>query len=78
MSVRIYQHGGDISLTGAGTTPCLRWSEEQGRWRSQPAELPEQAERLTPENVPDDLREELLAFVTRADAMGAAMTQFGN
>ena len=70
MGVRVYSHGDDVYLTGAGSTGCLRWSRVDGRWHCAPAQLPDGAESAGPEAVPDDLREELLAFITRAAAMG--------
>ncbi len=78
MSIRIYQGDGDIYLTGVGTLPCLRWYLQDARWRSEIAPLPAQVDRVTPEQIPEDLREELLAFAARAEAMGPAATQFGN
>ena len=78
MSIRIYRCDGDIYLTRVGTLPCLRWYLHDERWRSQVAPLPAQVDRVTPEQIPDDLREELLAFVARAEAMGPAATLFGN
>ncbi|MFP6589739.1 MAG: hypothetical protein VCE12_04370 [Candidatus Latescibacterota bacterium] len=79
MSVRLYQHAEDIYLTGAGATPCLRWYRDAGRWMAEPVDLPDPATSVTVDEVPDDLREELLAFVVRASAMGAPESQhFGN
>jgi len=78
MSIRIYQLDGDIYLTGAGATPCLRWYRQDEHWCSEPAQLPPQVDNVSPEQIPADLREELLAFVVRADAMGPAATQSGN
>ncbi len=77
MSV-LYEYAGDIYLTGAGATPCLRWHCDDDSWLSEPAKLPASASTITAEEVPDSLREELLAFVVRADAMGASTSQFGN
>lgn len=78
MSVRVYQQGDDVYLTGAGAVPCLRWHREEGHWRSEPVDLPKAAQTISVEQIPDDLREELLAFVVRADAMGAATQSSGN
>jgi hypothetical protein len=70
MSVRVFRNAEDVYLTGAGNTPCLRWERVDGRWRSLPADLPDDAERIGPDDVPGDLREELLAFVVRAPPRG--------
>jgi hypothetical protein len=78
MSVQLYQLVDDVYLTGAGATPCLRWHRQDGSWLSEPAELPESATKLHIDQVPEDLREELMAFVVRADAMGGNTQQFGN
>lgn len=78
MAVRVYEDNGAVYLTGAGQTPCLRWQRQEGRWLSEPVPLPDSATDLAIADIPDDLREELLAFVVRADAMGAASQAFGN
>ena len=70
MALRVYRHESDIFLTGAGATGCLRWHRGDDGWRCTPAALPEGAETIGPDAVPEDLREELLAFATRAEAMG--------
>ena len=46
---------------------------------AEPVDLPDPATSVNVDEVPDDLREELLAFVVRASAMGAPASQrFGN
>jgi|TARA_B100001964_G_C14172280_1_gene572067 hypothetical protein len=72
VAVRLYQIAENFYLIGAGTTPCLRWYRDAGRWMSEPTQLPQPAASVALDEVPDDLREELLAFVVRADAMGAS------
>ena len=78
MSVQLYQLVDDVYLTGAGVTPCMRWHRKEGRWMSEPSELPESATKLHIDQVAEDLWEELMAFVVRADAMGGNAQQFGN
>ncbi len=78
MSVRVYQHDDDVYLTGAGSVPCMCWKKRAQTWHAAPGELPTGATSITVEQIPDELREELLAFVVRADAMGAASAPSGN
>ena len=78
MTVKVFQAGDDVYLTGAGQTPCLRWYRDGERWRSEPAQLPDGAVDTQPDGVPDDLREELLAFIVRANAVGAGQRALGN
>lgn len=78
MSARVYRHGQDVYLTGAGATPCLCWRRAGDQWLSCPAKLPDGAQPTAIADLPGDLQEELLAFAARADAMGAAARQLGN
>ena len=78
MSIRVYQQDADVFLTGAGAVPCMRWRRSESVWQSEPADLPTTAQSISVEQIPNDLREELLAFVARADAMGAAAQPSGN
>lgn len=78
MSIRVYQQDTDVFLTGAGAVPCMRWRRSEGVWHSEPTDLPPTVQSISVEQIPDDLREELLAFVVRADAMGAAAQPSGN
>jgi hypothetical protein len=78
MAARVHCHSEVYYLTGAGATPCVAWRREGERWISAPASLPAEAEGVAVEDVPDDLREELLAFATRAEVMGATAQQLGN
>lgn len=78
MAARVFRHGDAYYLTGAGATPCLRWHRQDDQWLSQPHELPAASEAVSVQDLPEDLREELLAFATRADVMGAAAAQLGN
>ncbi len=58
--------------------PDLAWYREQDRWASKPEALPTWAESITVVELPDDLREELLAFVARAEVMGTGRLDSGN
>ena len=78
MAARVYRHGGRFYLTGAGATSCVGWRKEGEEWVSAPDALPADAERVGIEDLPVELREELLAFATRAEVMGATARQLGN
>ena len=78
MAARVYRHGDRFYLTGAGATSCVGWRHEGGKWASAPDTLPSGAERVGIEDLPVELREELLAFATRAEVMGAAARRPGN
>ena len=56
----------------------MAWYREQDRWASKPEALPAGAESITVVELPDDLREELLAFVARAEVMGTGRLDSGN
>ena len=78
VAARVYRHGDRFYLTGAGATSCVGWHREGGEWVSAPDAVPAGAERVGIEDLPEELREELLAFATRAEVMGAAARQLGN
>lgn len=77
MAARVYRHGGSFYLEGAGATTCVGWQREGEEWVSAPGALPSGAERVGIEDLPVELREELLAFATRAEVMGAAARRPG-
>ena len=78
MTARVYRHGDRFYLTGAGATTCVAWRRQGEEWVSSPESLPDGAEKVAFQDLPEDLREELLAFATRAEVMGAAVRQLGN
>ena len=78
MAARVYRHGEHFYLTGAGATTCVGWRRQGREWVSSPESLPDGAQKIAFENLPEELREELLAFAARAEVMGAAVRQLGN
>ena len=78
MAARVYRHGDRFYLTGAGATTCVGWRREGGEWVSAPETLPDGAEKAAIPDLPVELREELLAFATRAEVMGAAVRHLGH
>ena len=78
MAARVYRHRHRFYLTGAGATTCVGWDLQGDAWVSSPQTLPEGAEKVDFHDLPEELREELLAFAARAEVMGAAVRQLGN
>ena len=78
MAARVYRHGDRFYLTGAGATTCVAWHRQGEEWVSSPETLPDGAEKAAFQDLPEELREELLAFATRAEVMGEAVRQLGN
>jgi hypothetical protein len=78
VAAQVYRHGDRFYLTGAGATSCVGWRRDGEAWVSAPDTLPAQAQRVGVRDLPVELREELLAFATRAEVMGAAARQLGN
>ncbi|MBT4613390.1 MAG: hypothetical protein HOM68_19580 [Gemmatimonadetes bacterium] len=74
----IHREGEAYYLGGVVGVPDLCWRREADRWVSAPAALPSGAQKVTVQELPDDLREELLAFVARAQAMGSGRLDSGN
>ena len=78
MAAQVYRHQGRYYLTGAVATSCVAWRRDGEAWVSAPDTLPDQAKRVGVSDLPVELREELLAFATRAEVMGGAARQLGN
>lgn len=78
MAARVYRHGDRFYLTGAGAITCVGWRRQGQEWVSSPESLPDGAQKAAFESLPEELREELLAFAARAEVMGAAVRQLGN
>ncbi len=78
MAVSLSRHGETYYLGGVPGVPDLAWYREQDRWASKPEALPTGAESITVVELPGDLREELLAFVARAEVMGIGRLDSGN
>lgn len=69
-TLEIYDAGGDYYLRLAGSTGALRWSCRDGDWRAAPEKLPAGLQRVELPDLPPPLREEILAFAARAEAIG--------
>ena len=78
MAVSLSQLGTTYYLSGVPGVPDLGWVREDDQWTSRPEACPADAETIQVQQLPDDLREELLAFVARAEAMGPARWDTGN
>lgn len=78
MSVSLSQHGGAYYVSGVGTLPDLCWYRDGDQWLSRPEARPSGAESVEATQLPHDLREELLAFIARAEVMGPSRWDSGN
>ncbi len=78
MAATLSRHEETYYLIGVASIPDLAWRREQDRWLSRAEKPPAEAETITVQELPDDLREELLAFVARAEAMGINRWDSGN
>ncbi len=78
MAASVSQHGETYYLSGVAGVPDLGWYRDGDHWASRPEAKPADATIVTLPALPPDLREELLAFVARAEAMGPANWDSGN
>jgi len=69
VSMRIYAHEEVFYTRGLSRVGCLAWTLEGDQWVRDAGEVPAGAGEVTIQDVPDSLREELLAFAARAEAM---------
>jgi len=61
-----------------GSSGALRWFCREGRWLNAREKLPEGARKVEFSELPDALREEILAFAARAETMGNQVWSEGN
>lgn len=70
MQIEIFSDGGDFCVRLPGSPMVVRWFRRAGTWMNVREKLSGQARKVEFGDLPDDLREEILAFVARAEAMG--------
>lgn len=70
MNIEIFAGEGDFYIRLPGGSMALRWFCEAGNWINAKEKPPDRAQRVEFGDLPGELREEILAFVARAEAMG--------
>jgi len=71
MRIELYEGTkGEYYACFPGAQGALLWRWEEDRWTSTAVDLPEGSEPVALAELPPDLREELLAFAARAEALG--------
>jgi len=70
MNIEIFAGEGDFYIRLLGSPGVVRWFREEESWGQVKAPLPDGARKVAFGELPNELREEVLAFVARAEAMG--------
>ena len=70
MKIELFAAEEDFFIRLPGGAGALRWFCRQGRWLNERASVPAGARLAKIDDLPGDLLEEVLAFITRAEAMG--------
>ena len=70
MKVEIFAAGEEFFIRLPGGAGALRWFCRDGRWLNERGGVPDEARAVEIGDLPGDLLEEVLAFITRAEAMG--------
>ena len=70
MGIEVFRHGHLYFVRKSARTIAICWEMKDGRWVNEPASLPAESVAVPFADLPGDLREELLAFVARAEALG--------
>ena len=78
MGIEVFQHGERFFVRKSATTKAISWEMKAGRWVNEPAALPEASASVPFAELPEDLREEMLAFVARAEALGSQVWSRSN
>ena len=69
MGLEIYVCDGAYYVRGPDNA-ALKWTLTEGRWGAAKGELPANATKAKPSDVPAGLLEELMAFVARTETLG--------
>ncbi len=70
MGIEVFRHGDRYFVRKSATTKAICWEIQDGRWVNGPEPLPAESAPVAFAALPGDLREEMLAFVARAEALG--------
>ncbi len=71
MKIEIFAgEGGEFYIRPPGSSGALRWFCSEGSWFNAREQLPDGARKAEFGELPEALREEILAFAARAETMG--------
>ncbi len=70
MQIEIYRDGENYYVCQGQGGVALRWFRDGDHWTCVKGKRPADMERAEAGDLPGDLQEELLAFLTRAETMG--------
>ena len=70
MDLNVFKHDGEYYTCGPGSAVTLRWRQDEGHWVAIRDEVPGLAEKLTVQDLPVELQEEMLAYAARSATMG--------
>ena len=70
MAIEVFRHGSRYFVRKSAATRAICWEIKDGRWINAPETLPEESVPIPFADLPGDLREEMLAFLARAEALG--------
>ena len=70
MDLDVFKASGQFYTRGPGTAEPVRWIKDDGYWVSNREEIPESANKVSLEELPTELQEEMLAYAVRTSKMG--------
>ncbi|MEW6752857.1 MAG: hypothetical protein AB1505_18040 [Candidatus Latescibacterota bacterium] len=70
MRVEVFASAGEYYIRLPGGSGALRWHWQGDHWTSCRARVPADASATELDVLPSDLREEVLAFLARSEALG--------
>ena len=78
MRIEIFSDGESFYVRPPGSPAAVRWFRRDEGWASVREKPPGRAREVEFAELPDDLKEEILAFVARAEAMGSPIWKSQN
>ena len=78
MAIEVFGLGAAYYIRKRATQRVVKWFQDGERWNSESTSLPANSTLLAFDELPADLREEILAFVARAEALGNQVWSSGN
>ncbi len=71
MGIEVFRNGDRYFVRkSAATAKAICWKMKDGRWVNEPEPLPAESVPVPFAELPGELREEMLAFLARAEALG--------